>query len=64
MATVVTTLAAMASGKFAPVLSLMVGLIVAGSRGIAPPDIGFCSEQRWVIAMVAVEWLKRERFVE
>jgi len=37
-ALVVTTLAAMASGKFDPVLSLMVGLIVAGILGIAPPN--------------------------
>jgi di/tricarboxylate transporter len=37
-AVVVATLVAMASGKFDPVLSLMVGLIVAGILGIAPPD--------------------------
>jgi hypothetical protein len=35
---VVATLVAMASGKFDPVLSLMVALIVAGMLGIAPPD--------------------------
>jgi di/tricarboxylate transporter len=35
---VVATLVAMASGKFDPVLSLMVALIVAGILGIAPPD--------------------------
>jgi di/tricarboxylate transporter len=37
-ALVVATLLAMASGKFDPVLSLMVALIVAGIIGIAPPD--------------------------
>src|SRR5262252_6306322 len=37
-ALVVATLAAMASGKFDPVLSLMVGLIAAGILGIAPPN--------------------------
>jgi di/tricarboxylate transporter len=35
---VVATLLAMASGKFDPVLSLMVCLIVAGILGIAPPS--------------------------
>jgi Na+/H+ antiporter NhaD/arsenite permease-like protein len=37
-ALVAATLIAMASGKFDPVLSLMVALIVAGALGIAPPD--------------------------
>jgi di/tricarboxylate transporter len=37
-ALVVATLIAMASGKFDPVLSLMVALVVAGIIGIAPPD--------------------------
>jgi di/tricarboxylate transporter len=37
-ALVTVTLIAMASGKFDPVLSLMVALIVAGILGIAPPD--------------------------
>src|SRR5215831_19873748 len=37
-ALVVATLVAMASGRFDPVLSLMVGLIVAGILGIAPPN--------------------------
>ena len=35
---VVATLVAMASGKFDPVLSLMVGLILAGLIGLAPPN--------------------------
>jgi di/tricarboxylate transporter len=35
---VAATLFAMASGKFDPVLSLMVALIVAGILGIAPPN--------------------------
>src|SRR5499427_3663303 len=37
-AIVVATLVAMASGRFDPVLSLMVALIIAGVLGIAPPN--------------------------
>src|SRR5215831_10454570 len=37
-ALVTATLVAMASGRFDPVLSLMVALIVAGGIGIAPPN--------------------------